>query len=224
MDAHLAEVDSPIVYVEGPTDAQILNAANNRIRANPLNVRFLSANGAGDITQFLKVSSRVKDGDRALCGLFDSDARGRQEYEKFKNYHLVEDTNFRIVDRKKRIYAGMFALPDHLTDAAEAFENLGLKIPLPLEFMFEQHVVQLALEEEILALNPRKTKLANEELPFAVRIDQVLAPHLDANFLYLCNAIDSGCKTAFAAWVLDQDDEVFMPFAATLDAVGSAIA
>ena len=224
MHAHLAEVDSPIVYVEGPTDAQILNAANNRIRQTPLNVRFLPANGAGDITQFLKVSSRVKDGDRAVCGLFDADARGRREYDKFKNYHLIKDTNFRIVDRPKRIYAGMFVLPEHLNDASEAFENLGLNIPVPLEFMFEQAIVQSALEHEILTLRARQTKLANEELPFEVRIDQVLAPHLDANFLYLCNAIDSGCKTAFAEWILEQDDAVFLPFAQTLDAISSAIA
>lgn len=223
MTEQLAQADAPLCYVEGPTDALILDAANHHLRANPLNVRFVSANGASDITQFLRVSSRVKDHERPLCGLFDADATGRREYEKFKNLHLVGNTNFRVVDSKKRIYAGLYSTPDHLNEATEAFDTLKLQVPLPLEFMFEQETIQSAIEQGILTLRPRMAKIANEEIPLEVRIDQIMEAHIDETYLYLCQEIDPGCKTNFANWILEQDDEVFGPFADTLSAIEAAI-
>lgn len=224
MAAQLAQADAPVCYVEGPTDALVLNAANERLNDPPLNVRFVSANGASDITQFLRVSSRVKDDERALCGLFDADATGRREYDKFKNLHLVDGTNFRIIDRKKRIFAGVYALPDHLGDAATSFEGLKLQIPLPLEFMFDKETVHAAIDLDILKLHPRKAKIANEEIPLEVRIDQIMTGKIDAEYIYLCQEIDSGSKTNFAEWILQRDNDVFEPFRTTLDAVASALA
>lgn len=224
MAMQLAEADAPSIYVEGPTDALIFNHAHQKLRAEPPNIRYVSANGASEITQLLKISSRTKDGERPLCGLFDADARGRKEYEKFRNYHLVDGTNFRILDAKKHIYAGLYELPQHLQSAAEAFRSLNLNLPLPVEFMFEEHVVQSAIEDGILILNPRHAKIANEELPYEVRIDQVLAPHLDPNLLYLCQEIDPACKVTFSNWVVEQDNAVFAPFEPTIAAVEAAIA
>jgi AAA domain, putative AbiEii toxin, Type IV TA system len=223
MSQLLEEVDCPVVYLEGPTDCIILALANEHSPDGPQALRFAPAKGAGDITQFLKVSSRVKDDQRPLVGLFDADARGRKEFERFKANHLVPNTNFRIVDQGKRIFAGTLVLPAHLEEASKAFKELGLQIPVPVEFMFEREVIQEAIDLGHLSLKPRFAQVANEELPLKVQIDELLKPRLADELLYLAMEIDSDCKTGFAEWIAEQPGERFLPFAPTLTTIGTAV-
>lgn len=224
MKEALEQADAPVIYVEGPTDAVILEHARAVLVGDNLNVRFLSANGAGDITQFLKISKRVKAGHRPLIGLYDADARGRKEYGTFSHNHIVGETNFRTIDTGKRIYVGMLRSPTHLQVATEEFANINQEVPLPIEFMFESALLQNAVEADVLILNSRRARIANEELPLSVTIDQVLADQVSEDVLYLSKEVDEGCKTAFAQWVVQQDVAYFEPFRPLMEEIQEVIA
>lgn len=215
------DADTPIVYVEGPSDAKILTKAKDVIFGNEINLKFFPANGAGEVTQFLKVSARLKHDDRPLIGLFDCDARGKKEFDYFKNYHLVGNTGYREIDRSKKIYAGMLSLPDHLEDA---FEPIDQPAPCPVEFMFDRSVIFKAIGEGKINLKPKFSRVGNEEIPLRVRIDEILKDQgVNENFLYLGMEIDSSLKVGFADWVCEQEDAIFEPFRRTLEALQTVI-
>lgn len=223
MQTRVDNAECPIAYVEGPSDVIILNQAKQKLGFQNINVRFESANGAGDVTQFLKVSIRVKRDDRPLLGIYDSDARGRKEFDVFRNYHKLVGTEFRTLERNRRIYAGALQIPEHLEEAETAFKALNVTLPLPIEFMFEEQVIADAIAQEVIELKPRKAKIANEELPLEVNIDSVMQGRIDDRFLYLAKAVADDSKTAFAEWVAQRPAADFEPFRNLLDQISTAV-
>ncbi|WP_377923251.1 AAA family ATPase [Alteraurantiacibacter lauratis] len=223
MQSRVDSAECPVIYVEGPSDVTILNTAKEKLGFQEMNVRFESANGASDITQFLKISIRVKRDNRPLIGIFDSDARGRREFDNFRNYHKLTDTEFRTLERSRKIFVGALDVPTHLKPAEAAFRSVGLTLPLPVEFMFEQSVILSAVQSGTLNLIERKAKIANEEFPLEVTIDSVLKGKLDDSYLYLAKAISDDCKTNFATWISDRPANDFEPFREILRQISVAI-
>ncbi|WP_337847222.1 AAA family ATPase [Sphingomonas sp.] len=223
MQQRVNNAECPVVYVEGPTDVSILECAKEKLGFDNLNVKFESANGAGDVTEFLKVSVRVKRDNRPLLGIYDADARGRREFAKFQNYHKLAGTNFRTLERNRRIYAGSLEIPAHLSDAEAAYKAVSMPLPLPIEFMFDEDLVLEAISEGKLELVSRKGRIANDELPLEVTIDAILKDKIDERFLYLSKSVSDNCKTPFANWVTQKPAEKFEPFRSLLDQIAAAV-
>ncbi len=212
MQITVAAAQCPIVYVEGPTDVKILETARDKLGLQGLSLRFQSANGAGDISLFLNVSIRVKRDDRPLVGIYDSDARGRKEFDRFKSYRRFQDTSLRILDRGKRIFAGVLNVPGHLIKAEEAFKSIGMSLPLPIEFMFRRELIMDAISDGVLVLSPRIARIANEELPLEINVDSAISGRIAQDFLYLAKSVDDDCKVPFSEWLANRppaDFEVF---------------
>ena len=212
MQSRVDVAECPVVYVEGPTDVLILNEAKEKLGYSSLILKFEPANGAADITQFLKVSIRMKRDDRPLFSIYDADARGRKEYENFKGAHKFQTTNFRVLEKSKRIFVGALETPEHLKPAETAFKSVGIELPLPIEFMFEESIISEALASGVIELLSRKAKLANEELPLEVQIDTVLGQKIDEKFVYLSKSVAKNSKTNFAEWVTSKGSDAFKPF------------
>ena len=223
MQERIANAECPIVYVEGPSDVIVLGHAKNALQFEGLDFRFESANGAADITQFLKVSIRVKRDNRPLLGIYDADARGRKEFDAFRGYHKLAGTDFRTLERNRRIYAGALQVPDHLREAEAAFKAIGMTVPLPIEFMFSRLVIEQAIEEEVLELSPRMARIANEELPLEVNVDTVIHGRVDDRFLYLAKAVSNDSKVRFANWVVERPSEDFESFRPLFDQIKTAL-
>lgn len=222
MTQTLSESTSPVVYVEGVTDVEILRRAKEVLGYSKLDLKFEKANGAGDITQFLKVSTRVKADDRILIGLFDADSRGRREYETFKKYHIL-NPNTRIIDKGKKIYASILGTPEHLNAISEQFHKLDVKVPLCVEFMFAPEIIHEAITDKILLMSARNARIGNEELPLIINIEDIMRDKIDNNYIYLCNSIDDSCKTSFSDWVTKKGKEAFLPFRDTFENLAQII-
>lgn len=223
MQGRLRAAECPLIYVEGPSDVTILTRAKTALGFGDLECRFESSAGAGNITQFLKAMLRVKGDERALIGLFDSDARGRREFEVFRSYHLLGETGFRILDRNKHIYVGALRLPEHLSEAEAAFRAIRMSLPLPIEFMFPRLLIEEAIEADAIQLEPRVARIANEELPLEVNVDTVIQGRIDDRFRYLAKAVTQESKMRFAEWVTARDDQAFEPFRQTFESIRSAL-
>lgn len=222
MAIRAAAAEAPVVFVEGPTDVRILNRAKEVLGFADDNYRFESANGASEITAFLKLSTRVKPDDRPLCGVYDADATGRIEFDKCKGVHKVDETDIRILDKSKRIYAAILSLPEHLNDAAEFFAAKGVGIPLAIEFMFDRALLDEAQAAGVLELNSRTTKLASHELPLEVKIDELAG--IPDHFKYLFKAVSKETKNPFAEWIVAKDAPSFEPFRQLLAELRLALA
>ena len=223
MQTKLELAESAVIYVEGPTDQAIFNKAKDVLGFGNLNCRFESANGAGDITQFLKVSMRVKSDEKPLLGLFDADARGRREFDIFKIHHKLSNTELRIIDKTKKIFVGCLQLPAHLEAANSAFGSIGMPIPLPIEFMFTKSVIDQAIEEDVLILKPRLAKISNEELPLEVNVEDIVKGKIEDKFIYLTKVVDNSCKTEFSQWISHQNPQTFEPFRSTFEQIALAL-
>jgi len=221
MNERVKQFESPVVFVEGPTDVIILGHAR-QVLGFADNYRIECANGANDITAFLKLSSRVKPDERPLLGIYDADATGRAEFEKCKAVHKVEGTEMRILDRKKRIYAGILGVPEHLAGAEESFKALNVELPLPIEFMFHRDVIEQAVAAGKLQLVSREAVVKNIELPILVKIDEVV--NVPDESKYLCKKVSGDTKMQFANWVIAQDDAAFEPFRRVLEDIEKALA
>jgi len=224
MQTRLAAAECSVAYVEGPTDVAILTHAKAALGFDDLQVRFESSGGAGNLTQFLKATHRVKSDQRPLLGIFDADARGRKEFDSFRNYHRLAQTGFRTLDRNRKVYVGALRPPAHLQEAEAAFTGIGMPLPLPIEFMFSRLIIEEAVEAGVLELQPRMARIASEELPLEVNVDTVIAGRIDDRFTYLAKAVSDGSKTAFATWVVQRNAETFEPFRQLLEEITTAIA
>lgn len=224
MQVRLSQAQCPPVYVEGPTDVRVLTHAKNALGFGDLDCKFESANGAGDLTQFLKVSIRVKADTRPLLGVYDADARGRKEFDIFKSYHKLGGTSFRTLERNKKIYVGTLLVPTHLQEAEAAFRAIGMAIPLPLEFMFSRDLIEEAIANEVLVLQPRMARIANDELPLEVSVDVVIQDSIADEFRYLAKKVSDDSKVSFSEWVTAKEPAIFEPFRPLFDDLTTALA
>lgn len=221
MSDRVVKAECPVVFVEGPTDVAILSHAKNVLGFSTDNYRFESANGATEITAFLKLSTRVKPDARPLCGVYDADATGRVEFEKCKGVHKVDNTEIRVLDRTKRIYAAILSVPPHLGDAVEFFQERRVGIPLAIEFMFDRILLGEAQAEGALELRSRTARLANHELPLEIKIDELegIPDHLK----YLFKEVSKSSKQDFANWIVQKDASAFEPFRGLLEQLALAL-
>lgn len=224
MQGRLAMAECPLAYVEGPSDVTILTHAQQALAFDDLNIRFESSGGAGNLTQFLKATARVKCDDRPLLGIFDADARGRREFDIFRNYHRLEETEFRAVDRKRRVYVGALETPAHLAEAEAAYNAIGMVLPLSIEFMFPRLVIEEAIEAGVLELVPRQARIASDELPLEVNVDTVIQGRVEDRFIYLAKRVTDESKVRFANWVIQKDAEIFESFRPLFENVLRAVA
>lgn len=223
MERRLREAECPVVYVEGPSDVVIFERARSALRPEEFEVRFESANGAGNLTPFLKSAIRVKPDDRPLLGIYDFDSRGRREMGQFRNYHFLPETELRTLDARSKIYAGMLIVPEHLEEAELAFRNLGVDIPLSIEYMFNRNILDEAIEAGVLELEARNGVVANDELPLSVSIDDIIRGRVDQGHRYLAKKVSDDCKANFSEWIVAQPDYIFEPFSRIFAEIETAL-
>lgn len=214
MSERVVAAERPVVFLEGITDCKIFEHAKKVLGFEALDLRFESANGASDITAFLKLSCRIKPDDRQLIGVYDADTTGRKEFDGHKSVHKVEGTEFRILDKAKRIYVGILCQPNHLDDAQVEFKKLGVNLPLCIEFMFTKEILDLAIAAGALRLQSRVAKIGNQEPPMLIKIEDVA--DVSEEWKYLCKEVDDQFKTRFADWIVKREASDFEPLRATL--------
>jgi predicted ATPase len=217
MSERLQNAESALVYVEGPSDATILNHAKAALGFAQLNLRFESSGGAGNLTKFLKGSAAVRREGFPLIGIYDHDKTGTKEFDSFTINHLVPETDIRVVSRPNKVFAGTLGVPDHVNDVQAAFNALNLTIPVPIEFMFNRELIQEAINVGVMRVNPRITRVADFELPLEVNLDHHLGPHLPVSGRYFAQCVEDDSKIPFANWVITQPAEEFEPFRLILE-------
>lgn len=223
MSTELAENNRPAVYVEGDTDVTILRRAAQVHGIGEDVVRFFSSDGATNITQFIKVMSRTKSDQRVLIGLYDGDSTGRTELERFQSSHVLNGTAMRVVSRPNRVYVAALAPPAHLADVSRQFEQMRVSLPLCIEYMFSHDLIRRAEADGVLALQPRRSKLSNNELPLEVNVEDVLKGKIEDQYLYFGKKVSDQTKTRFSEWVVTQPDDEFAVFEGIFDELRVAI-
>ena len=221
MNERVAQFETAIVFVEGPTDVKILKHARAVLGIEELVCEIVSANGASEITAYLKTASRIKTDVRPIVGVYDADATGREEFAKHKAVHKVDGTEIRIIDKNKRLYTSILTVPDHLIEVQALLKSQRVGLPLPIEFMFPATLIHQAVEAGVLVLRSKTATIKDHELPFEVKIDEVA--DIPDEFRYLLKTIEKDTKVAFAEWVILQDAENFEHFRITLNEIKIAL-
>ena len=219
----LAETTRPAVYVEGDTDVEILLRAARVHGMQEGDVSFVSSEGASNITQFLKVMSRTKSDQRVLIGLYDGDTTGRTEFDRFQSSHVLSGTGLRVVSRPSRIYVGALQPPQHLQAVSRQFAEMGVQLPLCIEYMFDPALIARAQALGVLALQPRRSRLSISELPLEVKVEDVLRGRIDDQHLYFARKVADHSKRRFATWLAEQDDVHFEPFSQVIADIRTAL-
>jgi hypothetical protein len=98
-----------------------------------------------------------------------------------------------------------------------------MPLPLPIEFMFSRLVIEEAIEEGILVLQPRVARIASEELPLEVDVDSVIQGRIDDRFRYLAKAVSSESKTNFSQWIVQKNADAFEPFRPLFEDISAAL-
>src|SRR5690606_25509326 len=105
--------------------------------------------------------------------------------------------------------------PQNLVDVERVInERMGgeISLPIPIEFMFPDQVINDALDQNILVLEDRISKANDPELPTQINLTELYSNHLPGEFVYLAKKVRKNTKREFANWVIDQDDEFFNNF------------
>lgn len=219
LQEHISHSSRAQVIVEGPTDRVILETAFAKLYPGEnLFCEFISADGADNLTHSLK---SFKTLDKAypfpIIGLYDNDQKGRNQYKDFNKYKFVENgDSFREINADKRLFCGLLPVPEEVKNAAAHYKEeagLDLELPLCIEFMFSEEVINRAIKENILKL--KKTQLViknNTGMQLPLNFSEAAKQFLPANSSYLACEIDSSSKNAFATWVSNLDQEAFSVF------------
>lgn len=217
LDAELSEHNTPHIIVEGITDKIIMEAAYRKLYPNrDPNFHIVHAEGANNIPPYIK-SARIlsKKLSHAVIGLFDRDQEGRKQIREFSDHVTIEDTSFLEVCSERHLYVGLLPLPQNLVDVERVInERMGgeISLPIPIEFMFPDQVINDALDQNILVLEDRISKANDPELPTQINLTELYSNHLPGEFVYLAKKVRKNTKREFANWVIDQDDEFFNNF------------
>jgi AAA15 family ATPase/GTPase len=217
LDMEVKAGNIPHVIVEGPTDKMIMEEAFNRLYPEREKIcEFIHAGGATNIPPYLK-SAKVlsKEVSHPIIGLLDRDSEGRKQMKEFKGNQSVGDTDFVVISHSRHLYAGILPLPAVLQDIEsdlKAREGDHLNIPIPVEFMFSDVLINRALEEGAIELDDRIVKANDPELPTTINLTEIYASNLPENYLYLSRKVKKDTKMQFAEWALQQEDEDFECF------------
>ena len=88
--------------------------------------------------------------------------------------------------------------------------------------MFERKVIDSAIEEGVIILSSRVARLALNELPLEIALDDI--PGIPDEFRYLLKEVSKDTKVSFSEWVIQKDNLVFEPFRPLLDDLQKAFA
>ncbi|MCW2412993.1 MULTISPECIES: ATP-dependent nuclease [unclassified Sphingobium] len=223
MSEEMSANNKPAIYVEGETDAIILRRAAEVFGYDADGLSFFSADGASNITQFIKVMSRTKSDQRVLVGLFDGDSTGRSEFDRFNAYHMFAGTDMRVVSRPNRIYVGALNVPLHLKGMAEQFSQLKLQLPLCIEYMFRGETIARAQQEGVLVLEKRRSKLSLNELPLEINVEDAFRGKIPDDYIYFARKVSDQRKMSFAQWIVKEADDEFEVFEDLMNNLGKIL-
>ncbi len=207
----------PQVIVEGPTDKQILDIAFTKLfpEEEPF-CEFVPAKGCSNISSYIISSDKLsKNLENPIIGLFDNDSAGTKEIKKFNRYKKVNGSEFRVINKSKRIYCGVLPQPaefDVPIQAVKESSGIDFTIPVPIEFMFSGEVINQAAEADVLVLKERTTTAQDSELSIPVNLTQRFTEHLPPEYAYLAYKIDDDSKKKFSEWIEDLPVERFGHF------------
>ena len=114
-------------------------------------------------------------------------------------------------------------MPNHLNDVSQTFQNMGLSLPLPIEYMFHAEILNLAIEQNVLELRSRTTRFADNELPFQINASEHLGQYVPADMQYLVQKLTDASKISFADWVCDRESEDFDVFTVLFESLAEVL-
>ena len=196
----------PQVIVEGPTDKRILDIAFTKLFPDEETFcEFAPAGSCSNISSYIKSINILSQAiENPIIGLFDNDNAGLNEIKKFNKYKKADGSEFRVINKVKKIYCGVLPQPNEFNLPIQTVkDSLGsdFTIPVPIEFMFSGEVINQAVEENILELKERKTTAKDSELSIPVNLTQRFKEHLPPEYAYLAHKIDDDSKNNFSEWV-----------------------
>lgn len=222
LDEEVQANNLPHVIVEGITDKYILEEAFRRLYPNQdIFCEFVHAAGANNIPPYLK-SAKVlsKEISHPIIGLFDRDNEGRKQMRNFHDCPILNGTEFLTISSERDLYVGMLPLPTALegidSDIKEALGH-DINIPIPIEFMFPEDVVNEAINENIITLKDRIARASDPELPAEINLTELFSKHLPETHLYLSKKVQSESKSAFANWIIRKEGDHFTYFKELFD-------
>ena len=217
LERHVREAERPQIIVEGPTDQRILRTAVEKVIAvdEPF-CEFVPAQGAPNVASFVKSHARLQSRVKIpIIGLVDNDSAGRKEYKQFNNLKLLENTDFRVLNRSSRIYFGILPVPNEFSEVAKIITAVGgeeFSLTLSIELMFGRDVVRQAVDEGVLVFRDRHANARDGELGFKVNISENFAKSIPEGYQHFAKELDPACKDGFAEWVCDKDKDAFANF------------
>jgi len=208
----------PQVIVEGPTDKKILDVAFSKLFPGDSKFcEFVPAGGCSNISSYIQSTNKLSQNiENPIIGLFDNDSAGTKEIKKFNNYKKADGSEFRVVNKTKKIYCGVLPQPAEFNAPIQAVKNssgVDFTIPVPIEFMFSGEIINQAIADNVLALKDRVTIAQDSELSTPVNLTQIFTGHLPPEYHYLAHKIDDDSKTNFSEWVEGLPAERFEHFA-----------
>ena len=207
----------PQVIVEGPTDKKILDiAARKLFPGKEQFCDFVPAGSCSNISSYIQSTNKLTQViENPIIGLFDNDSAGIREIKRFKQYKKADNSEFRVVNKLKRIYCGVLPQPEEFEvpiQAVKESSGVNFTIPVPIEFMFSCEVINQAVAKNVLELKERITTAKDSELSTPVNLTQIFTGHLPIEYGYLAYKIDDNSKNGFSEWVENLSAEKFKHF------------
>ena len=207
----------PQVIVEGTTDKKILDIAFTKLfpEEEPF-CEFVPAGSCSNISSYILSTNKLTQSiENPIIGLFDNDSAGTKEIKKFNKYKKADNSEFRVVNKVKRIYCGVLPQPEEFNGPVQAViksSGVDFTIPVPIEFMFSGEVINQAVAENMLDLKERITTAKDSELSTSVNLTEIFTGHLPDEYKYLAYKIDDDSKNNFADWVEGLHEDSFDNF------------
>lgn len=233
LNKELQDKNLPRIIVEGVTDKDILNIAYEKLYPGRTAIcKFISANGADNISSLIKTSkifdeSEKPDGDLEpdiIISLWDRDDKGMSLFSKIiGNYSEDEETIFYKIGKNKAIYAGILPITDEIKEFSSKYTDINIAISM--ELMFPIELINLAIKENILVFTniKRDTALTKEKMDLTdIFINKYNIPE---KFHFLLRKLDSTSsnKVFFSKWVKNKDTNYFKNFKVLFEQIENII-
>ncbi len=214
IESKLQIAQRPQVIVEGTTDQQILETAFSKLYpGTEAFCEFIPGNGASNIASFVKSHSKMKGScEIATIALADNDQAGREQERKFSSYKYFDGSGFRVLNINRKTYFGLLPVPEELREVDQIFRALrggDMRIPLSIELMFPERIINRAIELDHIQFGDRVTKARDPEFNFYVNLSENIAPQLPGEYAYFAKEIVNASKQIFADTVVDLEPDDF---------------
>jgi len=164
--------------------------------------------------------------ENPVIGLFDNDSAGIKEFRRFNKYSKADGTEYRLINRLKKIYCGLIPQPidyDEPIRIVKETSGNDSTIPVPIEFLFTSEVINRAVEQNVLVLSERTTTAQDTEFSTQVNLTILFSNNLPEEYHYLTYKIDDDSKNRFSEWVADLPAEAFENFAPLFHSLNALI-